>query len=120
MMTFAIDRLPTIEEGFPIHRSETVKIEISPTDAVTPEQMKVAAKDAEIVLGLMRDYPDDMRSFYNDIVAGRTETAKETATRIGLSESSFKQQGGGMWPFILGVGVIIMGCAITGLCESES
>ena len=61
---------------------------------VTPEQMKIALKDAELMLELLRDRPDEMRSLYNDVVAGRTDAVKETATRIGLSESSFRERGG--------------------------
>lgn len=116
-MTFGLDRPPTEEEGFSVRRSESLTVELSPTDAVTPDGMKTAVKDAELMMELFRDHPDDLRSFYNDVVAGRTDNARETAIRIGLTESSFKQQGGGMWPFIIGVGIVIMGCAMTDLCD---
>ena len=81
-------------EGYPVRRSESVTIEIPVDDVVTPEQMKIALKDAELMLELLRDRPDEMRSLYNDVVAGRTDAVKETATRIGLSESSFRERGG--------------------------
>jgi hypothetical protein len=117
-LTFAIDRVPIVEEGIPISRSESVKLEISSIDVVTPEQMKVVLRDAELMTGLLRDKPDDMRSLLNDVVAGRTDAAKETARRIGLSEADFKGQGGGMWPWIAVVGIVILACAAFG-CPSE-
>ncbi len=116
-MTFGLDRPPTEEEGYSVRRSESLTVELSATDAVTSEGMKTALRDAELMMELFRDHPDDLRSFYNDVVAVRTDTARETALRMGLTESSFKQQGGGMWPYIIGVGIVIMGCAMTDLCD---
>lgn len=118
MLTFALDRVPIPEEGIPVSRSETVRLEISSSDVVTPEQMKVVLRDAELMTGLFRDKPDDVRSLLNDVVAGRTDAARETARRIGFSEADFKAQGGGMWPWIAAVGVVIMACAAFG-CPSE-
>ena len=115
-MTISIDHPPTTEEGYAVGRSESITIDIPEDDVVSPEQMKIALKDAELMLGLLRDRPDEMRSLYNDVVAGRSDAVKETSARIGLSESAFREKGGGMWPYILGVGVVIMGCVITDNC----
>jgi hypothetical protein len=77
-------------------------------DALTAEQMTTVQRDAEIMAALLRDHPDDIRSLCNDMIAGRIDSAKETALRVGLSESGFKMQGGGMWPYIVGFGVCIL------------
>lgn len=109
-MTFHLERGPVIEEGYPVRRAESVTMQLTPEDIVSAESMTIAARDAELMAAMFRDHADDLRSFYNDVVAGRGEAAAATARKIGLDETSFKKQGGGMWPFILGVGVIILGC----------
>ena len=109
-VTFSLERAPGLEEGYPVRRSEAVTMYVAPEDVVSAENMKIAARDAELMAGIFRDHADDLRSFYNDVVAGRGESASATAQKIGLNETSFKKEGGGMWPFILGAGVIILGC----------
>ena len=111
-ITFTIDRLPTVEEGYPVRRTESITMHVSPEDAVSPEHIETAARDAELMAQLLREKPHEMREFYNHVVAGRSADANRTARSIGLTEFDFKRQGGGMWPYILGVGVVIMGYAM--------
>ena len=49
-----------------------------------------------IIASYFRDYPQDMAEIFNHVVAERTKDANHIAKRLGLSEESFQQQGGGM------------------------
>jgi hypothetical protein len=110
-ITFTIDQLPTLEEGYPVRKSHSVTMHVSADDVVSPELIRTAARDAELMAQLLRERPDEMREFYNHVVNDRREEGTRLARSIGLSELRFKEQGGGMWPYILGAAVVILGCA---------
>jgi hypothetical protein len=78
---------------------------------VNGDLMPIATKDAELMARLFKDRGSELQEFYNHVVNDRRDDATRLARSIGLSELHFKEQGGGMWPYILGLAVIIIGCA---------
>jgi hypothetical protein len=110
-ITFTLDMLPTIEEGYPVRKSHSVTMHVDPDDVVSGELMQAAMRDAELMAQLFKERGSELQTFYNHVVNDRKDEATTLARSIGLSELHFKQQGGGMWPYILGVAVVILGCA---------
>src|SRR3954451_3580729 len=108
-VTFTLDMLPTLEEGYPVRKSHSVTMHLDPQEVVSGELMQTAMRDAELMAQLFKDRSGELQTFYNHVVNDRKDEARTLARSIGLSELHFKQQGGGMWPYILGAAVIILG-----------
>src|SRR5262249_32941057 len=82
---------------------------------IGPEELKKALADSELITRMLREYPKEMADIINNFLAGRTDDAREAATRIGLTEQAFKRQGRGLlWWFMIGFAAgMIIGAAAT-------
>jgi len=110
-LTASITRSPVDVDELSTSYHESFAVEIG---KIGPKELKKALADSEIITRMLREYPKEMTDIINNLLAGRTDDAREAATRIGLTEQAFKRQGGGMlWWFMIGVaaGVIIVAAA---------
>jgi hypothetical protein len=110
-LTFGITRGPVESEGFPVAHQQLFTMDLAAAGPIGAAQMSKALADAEIVTSYFRDYPKDMADIFNHVVAGRTKEANDIAVRLGLSEQSFLEQGGGMWMYIALAGAVIFAYA---------
>lgn len=77
-----------------------------------PEGVRRAQVDAEIIATKLRDNPDEMRALLQAVGTGQGEEAHRLVGELGLTESDFQKQGGGiLW------GVVIIGVLC---CASEA
>ncbi len=100
------------DDGFPINYGSSFALELG---QFGPAELKKALTDSEMLTSLLRNHPDEMSGILNDVLAGRTEMARQRASTIGLSEEAFQQQGGGFW-MAIGIAVcagIIFAAAAT-------
>jgi hypothetical protein len=92
-LTATISSSPVELDGMPVSYQQSFAIEMG---RIGPEEMKKALADSENITSLLRQYPKEMSAIVNDILAGRIESAKASASRIGLTEEAFQEKGGGM------------------------
>jgi hypothetical protein len=69
----------------------------------------LAAKDAEILQGILKDNPKEIGAMVSAVAAGNFNEAQKIAETIGFTEDSFVKQGGGMWALVIAIAV---GCAL--------
>ena len=104
---------PPVEiDGLPTNYQQSFAIEIG---QLGPEELKKALADSEMVTSLLREHPNEMMAIVNDVLMGRTEAARQSAVRIGLTEEAFRERGGGLlfWCGIIICGIMIYGAAAT-------
>ncbi len=104
---------PPVEiDGLPTNYQQSFAIEI---DQLGPEELKKALADSEMITSLLREHPNEMRAIVNDVLMGRTEAARQSALRIGLTEEAFQERGGGVlfWCGIVVAGIMIYAAAAT-------
>jgi len=92
-LTAGITCSPVEVDGLPVSYQQSFAIEMG---RIGPKEVKKALADSEIITSLLREHPKEMAAIVNDILAGRTETARESALRIGLTEEAFQEKSGGM------------------------
>lgn len=73
------------------------------------DHVTLAAKDAEILQGILKDRPKEIEGIVSAVAAGNFKEAQEIAKKIGITEDYFLKQGGGMWAVVV---VIAVGCAL--------
>ena len=73
------------------------------------DHVALAAKDAEIIQGILKDKPKEVEEIASLVAAGQFKAAQKIAARIGLTEDYFVQQGGGMWALVIAIAI---GCAL--------
>jgi hypothetical protein len=71
--------------------------------------------DSELFNSLLREKPEEVVAMVNDLVAGRTDKARNVARSIGFTEEDFQRQGGGLifWAGIIVCGIMIYAAAAT-------
>jgi hypothetical protein len=64
---------------------------------------------------LLPERPEEVVAMVNDLVAGRTDKARNVARSIGFTEEDFQRQGGGLifWAGIIVCGIMIYAAAPT-------
>jgi len=107
-LAVSLTRAPVKLDGLPLGFGEALTLEYG---AYGPSEIKKALADTEIVASLLRKYPDEMAGMINDALAGRHESAKAVARKIGFSEEAFKEQEGG---YLFCAGIILFGAFILG------
>ncbi len=104
---------PPVEiDGLPTSYQQSFAIEL---DRLGPEELNKALADSEMITSLLREHPDEMMAILNDAMRGRTEAARQSALRIGLTEEAFKENRGGLifWCGIIVAGIMIYSAAAT-------
>jgi len=69
----------------------------------------LAAKDAEILLSILKDKPKEVEEIVSAVGAGNFKETQKIAERIGITEDYFVKQGGGLFALVI---VIAIGCAL--------
>jgi hypothetical protein len=70
----------------------------------TPEHIKRAQKDCEILGEKLRTHPAEVTAILDSILANKFDHARRMAHEIGISEESFVEQGGGLlWLVVVAV-----------------
>lgn len=77
-------------DGLPINYGSSFSIEFG---EFGPAELKKALTDSEMTTSLLRDHREEMGAILADVVAGRTDTARQRALTIGLTEEAFQQKG---------------------------
>jgi hypothetical protein len=73
------------------------------------EHISLAARDAEILQGILNDNPEQIERIVSAVTAGNFQEAQEIARSIGMTEESFIEQGGGLLAIVI---IIAIGCAL--------
>jgi hypothetical protein len=109
-LTGHVTRTPVEIDGLPLDYQEAFSIGVG---QFGPEEMQKALVDAETIASLLRKYPKEMASISNNVLSGHTDDARKLAVKIGLTEETFQQNGGGLlfWIAIAFVGGFILTAA---------
>jgi hypothetical protein len=70
------------------------------------EGIRRAQVDAEIIAAKLRDNVDEMRELLQAYLMGDNRTVQRLIRELGLSESDFQEQGGGIFWVVVIVGVL--------------
>jgi hypothetical protein len=84
-------------------------VQINLPSEFSAEHVALASKDLEILLTLLSEKPNEMQQIVAAVSAGNFASAQELAKEIGLTESDFVDQGGGLLAVVI---VIAIGCAL--------
>ncbi|MFN0138888.1 MAG: hypothetical protein ACKVQW_02220 [Pyrinomonadaceae bacterium] len=101
IITTTISRPPVMLDSLPVNTQQTFSIEV---ENFGLEHIKKALVDSEALTKMLQDHPNEMVAIVNDTFAGRSESAKSNAAKIGLSEEAFQNLGGG-WVWCLMIGI---------------
>lgn len=113
VITTTISPPPVMLDNVPVSSRQTFTIEV---ESFGMEHIKKALADSEALTHMLRDHPEEMAAIVNDTFAGRTDSAKANAAKIGLSEEAFQNLGGGfIWCLMIGIaaGAIFVAAACT-------
>ena len=70
------------------------------------EHLALAAKDAEILMGILKDKPQEVQAIISAVSAGNFTEARKVAKGIGITEEDFMEQGGGLWGVVIVIAVV--------------
>jgi hypothetical protein len=67
--------------------------------------LQTAQKDFELIAAKLRDSPDRVQKLVRAVVSGQNSEVRELAEELGLRESDFQAQGGGILPAVVVIAV---------------
>jgi hypothetical protein len=116
-MPVAASSLASVSIGVSGRTQAQSKFEVAPGRNVhvdlragfSADHIALAAKDAEIIRGILKDKPKEVQEIVSAVSAGKFKEAQKIAERIGITEDYFVKQGGGLWALVI---VIAIGCAL--------
>jgi hypothetical protein len=91
-------------DGFPLSTDHLTRVKLP--SRLTPEDLKRMQTDFELLAGTLRDHPTEMAQLFEAHCRKDTTTSRRIAKSIGISEESFKQQGGGVIWAVVGALVV--------------
>jgi hypothetical protein len=62
------------------------------------DRLETARNDLELIAAKLRESPDRMQDLLQAVVSGRNTEVGQLIQELGLRESDFQEQGGGIWP----------------------
>ena len=100
-------------DGLPVSYQPSFSLEVRHFGQA---ELRKALADSKMITSLLQEHPDEMGKIVNHALVGEMQVAKELALRIGMTEETFQQHGGGLlwWILIAVVGGAIYGCAAFG------
>jgi len=101
-------------EGFVLSTDHLTRVQLP--SRLSAEDIQRMRTDFELLATALRDYPTEMTSLLEAHFRKDTDTSRRLADEVGLSEESFKEQGGGIiWAV---VGALVVCDVITGCLTS--
>ncbi len=95
---------PAPDYGFDVATGRSVRVEVP--KKFTSDQVALAAKDSEIIAGILKDHPHEFEQIVSYVTAGNISKAKKVASEIGLTEKDFVKKRGGCWAVVIVIAVI--------------
>ncbi|UCE66899.1 MAG: hypothetical protein JSU85_02485 [Candidatus Zixiibacteriota bacterium] len=81
-------------------------IEFSTGEEIRSRELDKIRIDYKQLGNLLSENPEEMRNIFDDVLAGRHDSAKKKAKAIGLTEEKFQIKGGGVYWLIVAAVVI--------------
>lgn len=96
----------TVRSGdYEIAQDQTFRFEMP--SRFEAEHIDIASNDLRIFQEMLQRYPGAIADLHNAVIRGDQDVVREIVSTVGLTEESFKAQGGGMWIWIALVGGFI-------------
>jgi hypothetical protein len=70
------------------------------------DHLETARNDLELIAAKLRESPDRMQDLLRAVVSGRNTEVRQLTQELGLRESDFQEQGGGIFWAVVVVGVL--------------
>jgi hypothetical protein len=71
----------------------------------TAEHVALAARDSELLMGMLKNHPHEFCEMVNAINTGKFTEARKMAEKVGLTEENIISQGGGLWAVVIVIAV---------------
>lgn len=94
-------------DGLTVLTDRTFRLELP--RHFTPDIIQRMQKDFEGVAAILREHPQEATDILEAVVQNNVGDARKTASRIGLTEEAFADQGGGLiWWVVAAVVVVVI------------
>ena len=103
-------------DGFVLSTDKQIRVQLP--SQLSTEDVQRMRRDFELLAAALRDYPTEMKNLLEAHFRKDTVTSRRIAESLGLSEESFKAQGGGIiWAIVGGIVVcdVFTGCVTGGI-----
>jgi hypothetical protein len=98
-------------DGLPLSTDHVTRIQLP--ERLSPADLSRMRTDFELLAAALRDYPAEMTNLLEAHFRKDIASSRKIAETIGLSEQSFKAQGGGIiWALVAGLVIcdVLAGC----------
>lgn len=110
-VTISLVRSPRQVDDIPVNSHEAYTLDLSGVREIGRSEIAKALADNEYLDSILRDHPTEVAEIMDDILVGRSQSARGKGKKIGLEEEKFRgRSGGAVWWVVAAIVVALIVC----------